>query len=46
MKSTILAAAALLGSATAELQKLKLQKVPLAEQLVRTDPQSVAGVEC
>jgi len=35
MKSTILTAAALLGSATAELQKLKLQKVPLAEQLVR-----------
>jgi hypothetical protein len=34
MKSTILAAAALLGSASAELQKLKLQKVPLEEQLV------------
>ncbi|KAH6686866.1 vacuolar protease A [Plectosphaerella plurivora] len=33
MKSTILAAAALLGSASAELQKLKLQKVPLEEQL-------------
>lgn len=34
MKSTIIAAAALLGSATAEIQKLKLQKVPLEEQLV------------
>ncbi|KAK7415000.1 aspartic proteinase precursor [Neonectria punicea] len=33
MKSTLLAAAALLGSAQAGVHKMKLQKVPLAEQL-------------
>ncbi|KPM36273.1 Vacuolar protease A [Neonectria ditissima] len=33
MKSTLLAAAALLGSAQAGIHKMKLQKVPLAEQL-------------
>lgn len=37
MKSfTILAASALLGSAAAEVHKLKLNKVPLSEQLVRS----------
>lgn len=35
MKSTLIAAAALLGSAQAEVHKLKLNKIPLEEQLVR-----------
>jgi len=33
MKSTLIAAAALLGSAQAGVHKMKLQKIPLAEQL-------------
>lgn len=37
MKSTLLAAAALLGSASAGVHKMKLQKVPLAEQLATTN---------
>lgn len=37
MKSTLLAAAALLGSAQAGVHKLKLQKHSLAEQLVCFD---------
>ena len=37
MKGTVLlAAGALLGSASAGVHKMKLQKVPLSEQLVRT----------
>lgn len=36
MKSTLIAAAALLGSAQAGVHKMKLQKVSLTEQLVRT----------
>ncbi|KAM5345687.1 hypothetical protein ACJ41O_011548 [Fusarium nematophilum] len=36
MKSALLAAAALLGSAQAGVHKMKLQKVPLAEQLATT----------
>lgn len=35
MKSSLLAGAALLGTASAGVHKAKLQKVPLAEQLVR-----------
>jgi saccharopepsin len=35
MKSTILTAAVLLGSAQAAVHKMKLKKIPLAEQLVR-----------
>lgn len=35
MKTTLVATAALLGSAQAGVHKMKLQKVPLAEQLVR-----------
>jgi saccharopepsin len=34
MKGALLTAAMLLGSAQASVHKLKLQKVPLAEQLV------------
>ena len=34
MKSALVTAAALLGSAQAGIHKMKLQKVPLAEQLV------------
>lgn len=34
MKSTLITAAALLGSAQAGIHKMKLQKVPLEEQLV------------
>lgn len=34
MKSTLIAAAALLGSAQAGVHKMKLNKVPLSEQLV------------
>lgn len=34
MKSALLAAAALLGSAQAGVHKMKLQKIPLSEQLV------------
>ncbi|KAH6896837.1 aspartic peptidase domain-containing protein [Thelonectria olida] len=37
MKSALLAAAALLGSAQAGVHKMKLQKVPLAEQLATTN---------
>jgi saccharopepsin len=36
MKSALLAAAMLLGSASAGVHKLKLQKIPLSEQLVST----------
>jgi saccharopepsin len=36
MKSTLIAAAALLGSAQAGVHKMKLQKIPLSEQLVRS----------
>ncbi|RSL48797.1 hypothetical protein CEP54_012718 [Fusarium duplospermum] len=36
MKSALLAAAALLGSAQAGVHKMKIQKVPLAEQLATT----------
>jgi saccharopepsin len=37
MKSfTLLTASALLGAASAEVHKLKLNKVPLEEQLVRS----------
>lgn len=35
MKSALIAAAALAGSAQAGVHKMKLQKVPLADQLVR-----------
>ena len=35
MKSALLTAAVLLGSAQAGVHKLKLKKVPLADQLVR-----------
>lgn len=35
MKPTVFTAAMMLGSATAEVHKLKLKKIPLAEQLVR-----------
>ncbi len=35
MKSALIAAAALAGSAQAGIHKMKLQKVPLSEQLVR-----------
>lgn len=35
MKSALIAAAALLGSTQAAVHKMKLQKVPLSEQLVR-----------
>jgi saccharopepsin len=39
MKSiTLLTASALLGAASAEVHKLKLNKVPLDEQLVRSPP--------
>lgn len=38
MKSTLVAAAALLGSAQAGVHKMKLQKISLAEQLVRYFP--------
>jgi hypothetical protein len=38
MKSALIAAAALVGSAQAGVHKMKLQKVPLAEQLVRHPP--------
>lgn len=38
MKSALIAAAALAGSAQAGIHKMKLQKVPLAEQLVRETP--------
>jgi hypothetical protein len=34
MKASLIAAAALLGSSQAAVQKMKLKKVPLAEQLV------------
>jgi hypothetical protein len=34
MKSTLIAAAMLLGSASAGVHKMKLQKIPLSEQLV------------
>ncbi|KAI5467995.1 aspartic peptidase domain-containing protein [Mariannaea sp. PMI_226] len=40
MKSTLLAAAALLGSAQAGVHKMKLQKVPLAEQLATNSIES------
>lgn len=36
MKSTLIAAAALLGSAQAGIHKMKLNKVPLSEQLATT----------
>jgi saccharopepsin len=39
MKSALFAAAVLLGSASAGVHKLKLQKVPLSEQLVGTSIQ-------
>lgn len=35
MKSALIATAALAGSAQAGIHKMKLQKIPLAEQLVR-----------
>lgn len=34
MKGALIAAAVLLGSAQAEVKKLKLKKIPLSEQLV------------
>ncbi|KAH7146363.1 aspartic peptidase domain-containing protein [Dactylonectria macrodidyma] len=40
MKSTLLAAAALLGSAQAGVHKMKLQKVPLSEQLAMNNVES------
>lgn len=40
MKSAILAAAALLGSAQAGVHKMKLQKIPLAEQLATNSIES------
>lgn len=36
MKSALFAAAVLLGSASAGVHKMKLQKIPLSEQLVST----------
>jgi saccharopepsin len=36
MKSALFAAAMLLGSASAGVYKMKLQKIPLSEQLVST----------
>lgn len=36
MKGALLTAAALLGSADAAVHKMKLQKIPLADQLVST----------
>jgi saccharopepsin len=38
MKGALLTAAVLLGSTQGAVHKLKLQKVPLAEQLVRVTP--------
>lgn len=38
MKSALLAAAALVGSAQAGIHKMKLQKVSLEQQLVRRHP--------
>lgn len=38
MKSTLVAAAALLGGTQAAVHKMKLQKVPLEDQLVRFKP--------
>jgi saccharopepsin len=38
MKSALLTAAALLGSAQAGIHKMKLNKVPLADTLVRLVP--------
>lgn len=47
MKSfALLTASALLGSASAEVYKLKLNKVPLTEQLVRSAPFKVNEVIC
>jgi saccharopepsin len=37
MKSALVTAAALLGSAQASVHKMKLQKIPLEEQLVCID---------
>lgn len=42
MKSALLTAAALLGSAQAGVHKMKLNKVPLADQLVRLIPMLLA----
>ncbi len=38
--SIALAAGALLGSANAGVHKMKLQKIPLSEQLVSTEPEN------
>jgi len=42
MKGALLTAAVLLGSAQADVHKLKLKKVPLAEQLVSITPTASA----
>jgi saccharopepsin len=43
MKGALLTAAMLLGSAQGAVHKMKLQKVPLAEQLVCYPPISMAA---
>lgn len=46
MKGALLTAAVLLGSAHAASHKLKLKKVPLAEQLVRAPSRAVTADAC
>jgi hypothetical protein len=46
MKGALLTAAVLLGSAQAASHKLKLKKVPLAEQLVRPSSRAVTAGAC
>ena len=42
MKTSLLAASALLGCASAEVHKLKLNKVPLTEQFVSVPPELIS----
>lgn len=46
MKSALLTAAALIGSAQAGVHKMKLNKVPLEEQLVRSIALIASAVLC
>lgn len=46
MKGALLTAAVLLGSAQAASHKLKLKKVPLAEQLVRAPSRAITADAC